>query len=72
MKRLTIVVKTSPEGQLGFWTGNFSFSPEYPEARLLTTSNAKEIARACAAKFPGHGVEVIRNYGMDNATAILF
>ncbi len=72
MKKATVIVKTAPDGTYGFWTGEFNFSAEYPDARLVTTANAKEIAKACCDKFPGHGVEVIRNYGLTTATAVMF
>lgn len=72
MKKTCVVIKTNPEGKLEFWTGNFNFSPEYPDARIVTTANAREIATACASHFPGHGVEIVRNYGLKTATGVMF
>lgn len=67
-----IIVSTGLDGVLRFWVGGFDFSVEYPDARALTTANAKEIARECAKEFPGVGIEIIRNYGLENSTGVMF
>jgi len=72
MKENSVVVKTSPDGTFGFWTGSFNFSPEFPDARIVTCHKATVIASVMVVRFPGHGVEVIRNYGLETATSVMF
>jgi hypothetical protein len=72
MKKNSVIVKTNTTGNLEFWTGEFRFSAEFPDARIVTCQNAKEIARLVAARFPGEGVQVIRNYGLATATGVMF
>jgi len=71
MKHNSVVVKTSPDGSFSFWSGGFNFSSEYPDARLVTCSNAREIAKLIIVKFPDCGIEVVRNYGMKNETGVM-